>query len=272
MLVQLPCGAQQQPRIESETPAEISPSTTFDPTIVTEPPGVALPKRTVPKSEFDSTELDVARANVLWSRDWFFGSAGAQVFGWILLGATYARCETIDGVDVCPRAADNAGTAGAVIVVISGVSLLVTSIMYGLRSRQKKELERQTLETLTEYGRQPPPAAFDQWRLDDAQTRIRAARYGLIASTAMFGVSWIFLGAAIPRCQSTSDYLVHCTNTGYAHMVIGLTFAISGATGMLVSGILLGVRKKNQRVLRQSIQRRQNARFRWDPDRGSFVF
>ena len=42
--------------------------------------------------------------------------------------------------------------------------------------------------------------------------------------------------------------------------------------GMLVSGALLGARKKNERVLRSAIQRRQGARFRWDPERGTFVF
>jgi hypothetical protein len=272
MLVGAPCAAEQEPDVESEAPAETGAPATFDPPIVTEPPVPMLPKRTVPTPKFDSSELDKARVDVLWNRNWFLASGSAQAFGWILLGAAFSRCETINGVDVCPTAADKAGTAGAAIVVLSGVPLIVTSIMYGVRSRQKKELERLTLRSVTDYGRHPPPPAFDQWRLDDSQARIRSARNGLIASTAMLGFGWIFLGAAIPRCQPTTDGLVNCTNPGYAHLVIGLTFASSGAIGMLVSGIVLGARKKNERVLRQSIDRRKNARFRWDPERGSFVF
>ncbi len=88
----------------------------------------------------------------------------------------------------------------------------------------------------------------------------------------MFSVGWIFLGIAIPRCQSTTDGLLDCTNPGYSHLVVGLTFTFSGAVGMLVSGALLGARKKNERVLQSSIARRQNARFRWDFKRGAFVF
>lgn len=272
MLVGAPCAAEQEPEVESETPAESAASSTSDPMIVTEPPTAELPKRTLPTPEFDSVELDEARGDVLWSRNWFLASGSAQAFGWILLGAAFSRCDTINGVEVCPGAADNAGVVGAAIVIVSGVSLVVTSIMYGVRSRQKKELERLTLRNLTNYWRHPPPAAFDQWRLSDDEARIRSARNGLIASTAMLGVSWIFLGVAIPRCQSTTDGLLNCTNPGYAHLVIGLTFAGSGAVGMLVSGILLGARKRNERELRQSMAQRQKARFRWDPERGSFVF
>lgn len=272
MVVELPCAAQQQPDVKSETPSEINRSSTpLDSTIVTEPPVPMLPKRTVPALEFDSEELDKATSSVLWNRNWFLASGSAQALGWILLGAAFSQCETINGVEVCPRAADKTGTAGAAIVVLSGVPLIVTSIMYGIRAGQKKELESLTLRDLTDHGRHPPPAGFDQWRLDDAQARIRSARNGLIASTSMFAFGWIFLGAAIPRCPSTTDGL-SCTNAGYAHLVIGLTFTGSGAIGMLVSGILLGARKKNERVLRRSIDRRKNARFRWDPERGSFVF
>jgi hypothetical protein len=260
-------AAQARPEIESRTPLEIDPSSV----LVTEPPDVALPKYAVPPLEFDSEELDRARADVLWNRNWFLASGSIQAFGWILLGAALSRCETINGVDVCPRSADNAGTAGAAIVILSGVPLLVTSITYGVRARQKKEIERLTLRDLTDHGRQPPPRAFDRWRLDDAQQRIRAARNGLIASASVFSFGWIFLGAAIPRCQSTAEG-PSCTNAGYAHMVVGLTFALSGTIGLLVSGALLGARKKNERVLRNSIQRRQGARFRWDPGRGAFVF
>jgi len=137
---------------------------------------------------------------------------------------------------------------------------------------RKKELERLTLRDLTDDGRYSPPRAFDDWRLDDAQRRTRAARNGLIASASMFGFGWIFLGAAIPRCQTTTDGFLSFTNPGYSHLVIGLTFTFSGAIGMLVSGALLGARKQNQGVLESGIQQRRGARFRWDFERGAFVF
>lgn len=147
-----------------------------------------------------------------------------------------------------------------------------TSIMYGVRSGQQKELELQTLRRLIQGGRYPPSAFLDEYRLSDAQERVRSTRNGLIASTAMFAVGRIFLGAAIPRSEAVPNYLLECTGPRYAHLVVGLTISGSGAIGMVVSGILLGVRKRNERLLGQSIQRHGDKSFRWDPQSGSFVF
>jgi hypothetical protein len=259
--------AQQRLEIESSTPADAAASPPTDPPIVFEPPAVA-----VPRFEFDSADLDAAKMGVLWNRNWFLASAGAQALGWILLGAGISQCEWINGVEVCPRAADNVGVAGAAIVILSGVPLIVTSIMYGVRAGQKKELELRTLRELTDNGRRPPPSSFDEYRLNDAEDRIRRTRNGLIASTAMFGFGWIFLGASIPHCRPGTNELLDCSGTGYALFVVGLTFSGSGAIGMITSGILLGVRKRNERLLQRSIRRRNEARFRWDPQSGAFVF
>jgi hypothetical protein len=46
----------------------------------------------------------------------------------------------------------------------------------------------------------------------------------------------------------------------------------SGAVGTLVSGIVLGARKRNQRLLNRSIQRRPAQGFHWDLRLGAFVF
>lgn len=259
--------AQQRLEIESSTPAEAGPSSASDWSVVFEPPEAA-----VPRLEFDGAELDAAKIDVLWNRNWFLASGGAQALGWILLGAGISQCEWINGVEVCPRAADNVGIAGAAIVILSGVPLVVTSIMYGVRAGQKKELELSTLRELTDNGRHPPPSSFDEYRLNDAGDRIRRTRNGLIASTAMFGLGWIFLGASIPHCRAGTNEVLECSGTGYALFVVGLTFSGSGAIGMITSGILIGVRKRNERLLQRSIQRREEARFHWDPQSGAFVF
>jgi hypothetical protein len=259
--------AQQRLEIESATPAELDPAPPSDAFVILEPPQAESAGL-----HFDSSELEGAKYDVLWSRNWFLASAGAQALGWIFLGAGISQCEWVDDVEVCPRAADNLGVAGAAIVVLSGISLLATSIMYGIRSSQRKKLELETRELLSGYGRHPPPASFDEYRRSDGLDGVRRARNGLIASAAMFGVGWIFIGAAIPRCQSAPNYLLECTGPGYAHLVIGLTITGSGAIGTLVSGIVLGARKRNQRLLNRSIQRPPAQGFQWDPRLGAFVF
>jgi hypothetical protein len=257
--------AQALPEVET-TPAEDAASSIPDPGFVTEPPGF-----TVPALEFDNSELELAGARVVRARNWFLLSGAAFAFGWILLGAGISGCETINDVEVCSRAADNTGEVGAAFVVFSGVPLLVTSIMFGVRSGQKKQLQLRTLQRLTNSGVSPPPASFDVYRLTDAKSRSRAARNGLFANTALFGFGWIFLGPAIPRCEARSGELV-CTSPGYAYMTIGLTLTGAGTIGMIVSGILLGVRKRNERSLKRQTSRRPGARLHWDPYSGSFVF
>jgi len=267
LLAEARVHAQDRLQVESAPPAQISPSSASDSSIVFEPPYSA-----VPGLEFDSAALELAKGDVLWNRNWFLASSGAMALGWILLGAGISQCEWINGVEVCSASADNVGIAGAAIVILSGVPLVVTAIMYGVRAGQKKELELKTLRDLTDSGPHPPPASFDEYRLTDAQDRIRRARNGLIASAAMFGVGWFFLGAAIPRCETGTNDLLTCSGPGYAHLVVGLTITGSGTIGMIVSGILLGVRKGNERALQRSIRRRGDARLRWDPASGSFVF
>lgn len=258
--------AQAPPEVKAMTPEEDGPTSTSESTIVVEPP-----EPTLPPLEFDRSELDLARGDALFTRNLFLISGGATAFGWILLGAAISQCEWINDVEVCPRRADNAGVAGALIVTVSSVSLLVTGIMYGVRSRQRKQLELKTLQRLSRGGKSPPPLSFDEYRLTDVQAQVRATRIALLATTAVFSVSWIFLGAAIPRCEAGTNEL-DCTGSGYANLVIGLTFGSTGTIGMIVSGILLGVRKGNKRTLERSIHKRRGGRFRWDPQSGSFVF
>jgi hypothetical protein len=259
-------AAQRMPEVESETPAAGSAPSASAPLVVTEPRGSALPTL-----EFDPSELRLAEDRVLRTRNWFLLSSGAFAFGWIFLGVGISQCEWINDVSFCTRAGNATWGIGATFVVLSTVSVIATSIIYGVRSGQKKKLELQTLRRLTEGGRRLPPASFDRYRLTDAQSRIRRARNGLIGSAALFGLGWIFLGVAIPRCEWGPNELL-CSGPGYAHLTVGITLTGSGAIGTIVSGVLLGVRKKNSRALQRSIGPRQGAGLRWDPQSSSFVF
>jgi hypothetical protein len=259
-------AAQSVPEVESETPAAGGAPSASAPFVVTEPRGSAPPTL-----KFDPSELRLAEDGVLRTRNWFLLSSGVLAFGWIFLGVGISQCEWINDVALCTRTGDATWGIGATFVVFGTVSVIATSIIYGVRSGQKKKLELQTLRHLTEGGRRLPPASFDRYRLTDAESRIRRARNGLIGSAALFGLGWIFLGVAIPRCQSGVSELL-CSSAGYAHLTVGITLTGAGAIGTIVSGVLLGVRKRNSRALRRSIGPRQGTGFRWDPQSGSFVF
>jgi hypothetical protein len=110
---------------------------------------------------------------------------------------------------------------------------------------------------------------------------------GVVVSSIMLGVrngkkralvhrtvqalGWIFTGVAIPRCARSNGSL-SCTNAGAVHMTIGLASTSAGAAGMLISGILLGVRNAKKRDLKTKLPWHRNARLRWDPRSSAFVF
>lgn len=232
------------------------------------------------------------------SRNWLIASAGTTAIGWIVFNAAGSQCETISNVRVCPRAANIASVTGAVFVGTGATAALLSGIFLGVRNAQKKRLMRSTQRRLSpdpyEAGesseerniRVPGPGRFmirippystpevtlfDTYRLRDAESRRRIARNGLIASSAVFGFSWIFLGAAIPRCAWAGDQL-QCNNAGDAHLRIGIGLAGGAAVGMIVSSMVFAARSRKMNQLERSIRHRPRTGFHWSPQSGSFVF
>lgn len=254
LLIEAQAGAQEVTGVEAEPP------------LIAEPPVPA-----VSAMDFDRAKLELAREQVLRTRNWFLATGAVFGLGWVLLGAGMPQCETINGVEECTTRGGRLRNSGAALVTFGSIALIATSITFGVRSGQRKRLEHQTLQRLTEGGLTLPPLSFETYRLIDAQDRSARARNGLIGSAATFSVGWIFLGLAIPRCEAGNNGL-QCTNPGYAHLAAGLTLTATGMIGMIVSGALLGVRKSKARGLEHSIGQRRGARLRWDPSSGSFVF
>ncbi len=108
-------------------------------------------------------------------------------------------------------------------------------------------------------------------RLQRWEDKSRRARNALIATSATFGVSWVFLGVAISHC--TEDFIGYaCDNTGDVLGAIGGVMFWGGGIGMIVSGILLGVRNKRVREVEREMREIQTSGFRWDPKTARFVF
>lgn len=238
-----------------------------EPLIITEPsappseaPGLGVP-------ELDLSELQQAQLNVESSRLWLVVTSGAFALGWVMTFAGFARCETVNDELICPQASDRTATAGVLFLSFGSVGVLVSSIMLGVRNGKKKALVHRTAQRL----RGPEREVFRIHQFEDAQDRSLRARNGLIGSAAAFALGWVFVGVAIPRCAQTNGGL-SCTNAGSVHMTIGLGLTSAGATGLLVSGILLGVRNAKKRDLERALRWRRGARLRWDPRSGAFVF
>jgi hypothetical protein len=235
-----------------------------EPFLVTQPPDV------VPAAlNLDLSDLEWAQNRVGTSRLWLLVTSGSFALGWVMVFAGSSQCETINGVFVCPQAADKTTTAGALFLAFGSIGVLTSSIMLGVRNGKKRELERLTAQYLGVPIEWTGP--FYEYALADARDRSLRARNALIGSAASFALGWVFLPFAFPRCERLSSG-IECTTAGYVHMTLGLGFAAAGSAGMIVSGILLGVRNANRRWLHRAGQRREGARLRWDPQSGAFVF
>ena len=129
----------------------------------------------------------------------------------------------------------------------------------------------------------PPPTmqdkhlAYDMYRRDQLAESVPRTRNALIGTSVSFGVG---LALLIPvwagdHCVSydfgdSSNY--ECDTTGKVLTGIGAPLAWGGSLGMIVSGIMLGVRKGKIRRLDQKIMLTSDRKLRWDPSTSRMVF
>jgi hypothetical protein len=129
----------------------------------------------------------------------------------------------------------------------------------------------------------PPPTiqdkhlAYDMYRRDQLVRSVPRTRNALIGTSVAFGVG---LALLIPvwagdHCVSydfgdSSNY--ECDTTGKVLTGIGAPLAWGGSLGMIVSGIMLGVRKGKIRRLDEKIMLTSDRKLRWDPSTARMVF
>ena len=150
-----------------------------------------------------------------------------------------------------------------------GTLCLTAALLVGANT-QAQETVPSTAVVMTP----PPPSGYQllqQERLKRWETKSKRARNGLIATSAVFAVSFVFIGVGAAHCTETFNNNYVCDNTGDVMFGIGGGLFFGGGIGMIVTGILLGVRNKRIREVEREMRQAQSG-FRWDPTRGSFVF
>ena len=130
----------------------------------------------------------------------------------------------------------------------------------------------------------PPPTvqdkhlAYDMYRRDQLRDSVPRTRNALIGTSVAFGV-----GLALLIPVWAGDYCVYylsdsaigdtqCNTKGKVLTGIGAPLAWGGALGMIVSGIMLGVRKGKIRRLDQKILLTSDRKLKWDPSTAQMVF
>jgi hypothetical protein len=110
----------------------------------------------------------------------------------------------------------------------------------------------------------------DGYTLNEMERRVQRAKRGLGVSVVPFVVGGIFMtvGTMGTDCFFNSEPPKQCGRMLYAG--VGLTAA--GAAGMIATGILLGVRKRKLRTLREASSYEGRRRAQWDLGRSRLVF
>jgi hypothetical protein len=103
-----------------------------------------------------------------------------------------------------------------------------------------------------------------------SERRAQRAKRGLgVAVVPVFaGGLMMTLGTVGPECGFGADSTAGCDGLLYS----GAAVAAVGAAGMIATGILLGVRKRKLRALREAAQYERRRRVQWDVTRSRLVF
>jgi len=114
-----------------------------------------------------------------------------------------------------------------------------------------------------------PPRTVDGYTLEEMELRVKRAIIGIGSSALAFFVGGILMGSGfIGDCGwGGGAERERCDRRAYA----GTALAAGGAVGMIATGILLGVRKRQRRQLRQAHYATPR-RVQWNLARSRLVF
>lgn len=128
-----------------------------------------------------------------------------------------------------------------------------------------------------QLGQAPAPdRSYEEYKRDELARSARQSRNALIglSASAVVGTALV-LPASANQCYRF-DILgvteVRCTTAGKVMLGLGWPLFVGGITGVLISGIMFGVRQGKLRRLNDRLAHEKSRAIRWDPSRSRFVF
>lgn len=164
----------------------------------------------------------------------------------------------------------------SVALSLSGALLIAATSASAQQGADEAQAGPATLIIQTPQPSAAPPPWFEQ-ELEDASMRIQRTRNALIGTSVGLAVGIILAGAAVSQCESVPDLQgndeYRCNNAGDALLTTGGTIAGLSIIGMITSGAMLGVAKRNKRQLQRDLRRGYyGGRLRWDVPKGALLF
>ena len=119
--------------------------------------------------------------------------------------------------------------------------------------------------------------SYDEYRLRELEYLAKRSRTALISTSAATAVGIALVAPAFAKecvrvASSSSADDLRCSSTGKALLGVGMPILIAGATGVLVTAILYGVRKGKIRGIKDRMAYERHRAVRWDPERAGFAF
>lgn len=158
---------------------------------------------------------------------------------------------------------------------ILSIGVALGSVAGGAHAQDAIITEAPSGDTFAIERTTPQALSWEEFEYKELQQRARRSRNALIGTTAatVVGVSLVFAFAA--RCDAyepESGTNTACYTRGQeAGLNVGAALTSGGTIGMVVSGIMLGVRNGKLRRLDDRIRLRQSALY-WDLLRSRFAF
>lgn len=123
----------------------------------------------------------------------------------------------------------------------------------------------------------PRRISYDEYRRDELEFLSKRSRIALFSTSAAAAVGIALVTPALVnecvRVASSSSFDdVRCSATGKTLLGVGVPFLAAGVLGIIISGIMFGVRKGKIRNLEHRIAYEKAGAIRWDPARTAFVF
>jgi hypothetical protein len=110
-----------------------------------------------------------------------------------------------------------------------------------------------------------PPRTDDGYTLDEMELRVRRAKIGLWSTAGATVVGGVIIGASMPCMRATLE------EACWGPFLSGVFVGFSGAIGMIVTGTMLGKRKRHLRTLQEADYARPR-RVQWDLAQSRLVF
>ncbi len=123
----------------------------------------------------------------------------------------------------------------------------------------------------------PATPSYDEFRLNQLHYLSGRSRTGVISTSAVTAAGLaLVIPAAVGQCvrvaSSSSFDDLRCSTTGKALLGVGIPILVAGVTGLLVTSIMLGVRRGKMRSIEDRLSYERHRTIRWDPTRSAVAF